>query len=167
MVDLLPSPRPGREAYAFNLAAATYRRMFQVEHPDNLDGDDLWGAALLGAARALARFDASRGVQFRTWAIDCIRYAIMEEMRAQGALPLPMEIDPALAVDTAAAWYGCDWRALVARLPTREREIIHRIYWEGWTAAEIARDWGRHPTRLRQLRVQAEARLRRWALEDT
>lgn len=166
MVNLIPTPRPGNEAYAFNLAAATYRRMFGLGPGAPLDGDDLWGAALLGAARALERWDPHAGVSFQVFAIGRIRAEILDALRTQQRHA--PEIAPECDDFPSVAWEPLkhlDWRLLVERLPPRERAVIRAAYWEGRTMAEVAQEWKRHPTRLRQLKAQAEQRLARWAQE--
>lgn len=81
---IVPTPAPGNEAHALRLARITYTRMVGRRNkalPEPIDRDDLWGAALLGAAKALARWDPERGVQFASYAIHLIRGEILEEMR--------------------------------------------------------------------------------------
>lgn len=50
--------------------------------PAHLDSQDLAGAAVIGLVNAADRFDASRGVQFKTFAEQHIRGAILDELRA-------------------------------------------------------------------------------------
>lgn len=50
--------------------------------PAHLDSHDLASAAVIGLVNAADRFDASRGVQFKTFAEQHIRGAILDELRA-------------------------------------------------------------------------------------
>src|SRR5258708_2697738 len=50
--------------------------------PHNVDRDDLIGAGLLGLLDATAKFDSSRGVQFKTYAELRIRGAILDSLRS-------------------------------------------------------------------------------------
>ena len=79
---------PDRTAYAERLAFMTARR-FRRPDLHNVDAGDLEGAALLGAAKALARFDESRGIPFQTYAISLIRGEIREELRRWDFLTRP------------------------------------------------------------------------------
>ena len=69
-----------REVQAIRLAHATARRMHRGDLSHVLP-EDVEGAALLGAAKALAQWDPSRGVAFRSYAIVLIRAEIRQEMR--------------------------------------------------------------------------------------
>ncbi|CAH2030007.1 FliA/WhiG family RNA polymerase sigma factor [Trichlorobacter ammonificans] len=50
--------------------------------PAHLDSQDLASAAVVGLVNAADRFDSSRGVQFKTFAEQHIRGAILDELRA-------------------------------------------------------------------------------------
>lgn len=167
MFAVLPTPQPGREAYALNLAAAAYWRMFPHGVGAPLDGGDLWGAALLGAAKALARWDPA-GARFEVFAIGRIRAEIIEEMRTQGrqrAGECPPGREEAAGAFSEALTRLL-WQSLLDRLPAREAEVVRRMFYRGETAVEVAQDWKRHPTRVRQLKQQALARLRGWVEEE-
>lgn len=75
-----------REGQAIHLAQNTARRMWRPG-PHGILYDDIEGAALLGAAKALARYDAAHGVKFSTFAIALIRGEILEEARRWDYLP--------------------------------------------------------------------------------
>jgi len=69
-----------RADHALALACATVKRF----RPDGrtLDVDDMFSAALEGAATALHRYDESRGVPFASYAVTIIRCALLNEARA-------------------------------------------------------------------------------------
>ncbi|MBA3260737.1 MAG: sigma-70 family RNA polymerase sigma factor, partial [Gemmatimonadales bacterium] len=48
---------------------------------------DLLGAGSLGLLRALERFEPGRGSAFSTYAVQCIRGAILDELRERDRLP--------------------------------------------------------------------------------
>lgn len=50
--------------------------------PPHLDQEDLMSAAVIGLITAAERFDPTRGVQFKTFAEQHIRGAILDELRA-------------------------------------------------------------------------------------
>ena len=82
----IPRPVEGHEAHALKLARITCKRFTSPKRKgisEEIDRDDLWSAALLGAAKALARWDPDRGVQFSSYAVSLIRGEILEEMRHQ------------------------------------------------------------------------------------
>lgn len=51
--------------------------------PPHLDEDELMSAAVMGLVTSAERFDPSRGIQFKTFAEQRIRGAIMDELRSQ------------------------------------------------------------------------------------
>lgn len=78
---MIPASRhaPERERHAVALAQVTARRWFG--RGSVVSDDDILGAALLGAAKALRLFDPTRGVQFASYAITVIKAEIQEELR--------------------------------------------------------------------------------------
>jgi RNA polymerase sigma factor (sigma-70 family) len=109
MPALLPSPASDREAHAIALAHTTAARWFGrgAVVPD----DDILGAALAGAAEALARYNERESAAFRSWAITRIRGEIVDELRRwdyltpdmRKSLPptdeLPKWLKPPLSLD--------------------------------------------------------------------
>lgn len=83
-----PQTQAEREVYAYKLACKTWQGYVSRLGVDakNFDLDDLLGAAMYGAALALAKFDSSRGTKFSSFAIALIRGAILEEARRQDYL---------------------------------------------------------------------------------
>ena len=77
-----------RERQAVKLAVGTWSRYVKslAGQTGALDLDDLRGAAMLGAAQALRRYDPARGVKFSSFAIASIRGALREETRCQDHL---------------------------------------------------------------------------------
>jgi RNA polymerase sigma factor for flagellar operon FliA len=55
--------------------------------PYRVTGEDLDGAGMVGLVLAVDRFSLRRGVQFRSYAIDCITGAIRECLRREDAAP--------------------------------------------------------------------------------
>lgn len=98
-----------------------------------LDASELVGAGSLGLLRALERFDADRGLAFSTYAVQCIRGAILDELRRRDWMPrglrararriattraqlearlqrcpTPSEVAVALKLTLAEYWKWCD-----------------------------------------------------------
>lgn len=63
---------------------------FTAQLPAHLDPQDLSSAAVIGLIHAADRFDPSRGVQFKTFAEQHIRGAILDELRANDSLSRTM-----------------------------------------------------------------------------
>jgi RNA polymerase sigma factor FliA len=63
---------------------------FAAQLPAHLDPQDLSSAAVIGLIHAADRFDPSRGVQFKTFAEQHIRGAILDELRASDSLSRTM-----------------------------------------------------------------------------
>jgi RNA polymerase sigma factor for flagellar operon FliA len=55
--------------------------------PSHIERDDLVSAGILGLIHAVDRFDPEHGSRFETYAISCIRGAVLEHLRAQDWLP--------------------------------------------------------------------------------
>ncbi|MFT5048624.1 MAG: RNA polymerase sigma factor for flagellar operon FliA [Chlamydiales bacterium] len=55
--------------------------------PPSFDRDDMYGFGMLGLLAAADSWDASRGLQFSTYAYSRIRGAILDELRRQDFLP--------------------------------------------------------------------------------
>jgi RNA polymerase sigma factor for flagellar operon FliA len=63
---------------------------FAAQLPAHLDPQDLASAAVIGLIHAADRFDPGRGVQFKTFAEQHIRGAILDELRASDSLSRTM-----------------------------------------------------------------------------
>jgi len=63
---------------------------FTAHLPAHIDPQDLSSAAVIGLINAADRFDAGRGVQFKTFAEQHIRGAILDELRASDPLSRTM-----------------------------------------------------------------------------
>lgn len=61
-----------------------------VDAPGHVDRDNLEGAGLLGLVEAASRFDGARGSDFRAFAYQRIRGAVLDEMRRN--CPLPQQV---------------------------------------------------------------------------
>ncbi|MFB6357231.1 MAG: RNA polymerase sigma factor WhiG [bacterium] len=55
--------------------------------PPNVDFDDLVGYGTLGLIDAIEKFDHTRGIKFKTYAIPRIRGSILDELRARDWIP--------------------------------------------------------------------------------
>lgn len=58
--------------------------------PAHLDSQDLASAAVIGLVNAADRFDTARGIQFKTFAEQHIRGAILDELRANDSMSRTM-----------------------------------------------------------------------------
>lgn len=103
---------PDREQHAIALAKNTAMRW--LGRGALVDNDDIFGAALLGAAKALDRFDPARGVQFTTFAITLIRAEIQEELRAWDHLSRKMREKASREKQVTGEWPA--WSAPPLRL---------------------------------------------------
>lgn len=63
---------------------------FAMQLPGHLDPQDIASAAVIGLINAADRFDPGRGVQFKTFAEQHIRGAILDELRATDNLSRTM-----------------------------------------------------------------------------
>jgi RNA polymerase sigma factor (sigma-70 family) len=86
-VIAIPAHAPERERQVIGLAAVTAQRWY--DRGDVVDNEDILGAALLGAAKALDRYDEARGVGFASYAIRIIKAEIQEELRRWDHLTRP------------------------------------------------------------------------------
>lgn len=69
--------------FARNIARKFYRERMQL----GVDYGDLEGAAFLGLCSAASRFDAKRGLEFKSYCSVRVRGAIYDHLRATGPLP--------------------------------------------------------------------------------
>ncbi len=95
-----------------------------------LEVTDLLGAGSLGLLRALERFELGRGPAFSTYAVRCIRGAILDDLRERDRLPREVR---ARARRLAAARSRLS--AVHQRSPTpaelaRELDLTLERYWE-------------------------------------
>ncbi len=89
-----------------------------AELPPGIDVENLESAGVLGLVEAAHRFDAGRGVQFKTFAYSRIRGAVLDELRRNSPLPQQLlqqmaqvrqayeELPPPVTVDALAAATG-------------------------------------------------------------
>jgi RNA polymerase sigma factor for flagellar operon FliA len=191
---------PTRSAAARNLATefASNPPMDIVRHaatrllrrlPSMVRYDDLYSAGLTALVEASHRFDARRGVEFRTYAKHRVYGAMLDELRrldtvsrdrrrairegteSPDALPAPRLVDIAAAaavVDpTPSAEDELDRRRAMQRmrdaeamLPPRLRLVLRLRVDEGWTLREIAEHLGVTEARACQLVAEVVRRLR-------
>lgn len=55
--------------------------------PDHVDYDDLYSYGIFGLVNAVDRFDRERGIKFETYAITCIKGAILDGLRTMDWAP--------------------------------------------------------------------------------
>ena len=137
--------------------------------------DDLLGPASLGLVQAALRYDATRGLTFRTFASHRIRGAVLDYLRSidhltrgqrkavkQSGAPEPMWGVSTSAPETqfAGALASEAWRA-VATLCLRDQEIITLYYREQLTMREIGDRLRINESRVSQLHSRAIGLLRR------
>ena len=71
--------------------------------PQHLDQDDLVEAGIIGLIDAAEKFDRTRQVKFKTYAIPRIRGAILDELRAQDWIPRSARKKASLLQDAYSA----------------------------------------------------------------
>jgi RNA polymerase sigma factor for flagellar operon FliA len=154
--------------------------------------DDLVSFGVEGLMRALERFDPARGCAFSTYAYPRIRGAIWDGVRASCRVPgnqyrrLLGQDGPRVFVDSVEevdrAWLAdentppvdsqCDARRLrgylgaaLARLPERDRDLLHKHYWDDQTLLDVGAGLGHtkswasraHARVIEQLRGEMQA----------
>lgn len=144
-----------------------------------LDRDDLEAAGWMGLVEASRRYDAAKGASLGSYAYPFIR-AAMRAALAKGGLrsnraeslsadsdelapaPSSAELDPEASLVHAAA--AAALRSAIERLPPREREVIEgRWLTQGATrVSDLSAQWGVTPARIRQIELEALAKLRRF-----
>jgi RNA polymerase sigma factor for flagellar operon FliA len=157
--------------------------------PSMVRYDDLYSAGLTALVEASHRFDARRGVEFRTYAKHRVYGAMLDELRrldtvsrdrrrairegtdAPDALPAPRLVDLNAAAGvmdpTPSAEDDLDRRRALSRmreaeatLPPRLRLVLKLRVDEGWTLREIADHLGVTEARACQLVGEVVRRLR-------
>jgi RNA polymerase sigma-70 factor (ECF subfamily) len=112
------------------------------------ESDDLLQNALLRLLRALGEvqvtslrdFFGLAAEQMRRELLDLARHHQAHGLTAASSAPRP---DPeAPAEDPADLEKWCAFHEAVERLPTRQREVVGLIYYNGWTQAEVAEHLG-------------------------
>lgn len=125
--------------------------------------DDLIGPAELALVQQAAKFDPTRGVPFRAFALRALAGACLNstrrwEWRVRSASQVSDdrgESDPeADPLTKSRLW------PFVLRLPTRQAEIIMQVYMGDGTVKEAAELLGIHETRASQLHRAALTSLR-------
>ena len=127
-----------------------------------IDAADYRQEARLAWWQASQRYDKARDVALSTYAEGRVRGRI-KDVRKHAThrgrcwfTPLRAARAPSTAPVAREVWL---WRR-VNRLPRRQRYVIIRLYWSGWTLAQIARHLQRHPSRVAQLHRRALRALR-------
>ena len=184
--------RTAREAtilqYIDHVHILAKRLLFRV--PPCVTLDDLIGAGTIGLIQAVDRFEASRGLQFATYAKHRIGGAMLDFLReedplsrterrrtrtanaaAEGALPTTISLEqlPSRESRRVYAHAGCPSSHFVDRadlnsarqlLSARENRVISLLFELGWQSREVARDLGVNESRVSQIKSAALAKLR-------
>jgi len=160
-----------------------------------LERDDLFQAGAIGLMRGLELFDHTRGLSVSTWCTYYIRGAVWRTFQNDGrVVRIPVHVQdskaplpgPALSLDDpGGSWPdgmaseepGAEQRAIeaqrgrrvrraMARLPQRDRDVLHGHVTEERTLVEVAQRlqradgiMGVSPERARQLYAMALRRL--------
>lgn len=162
------------------------RRMRQ-RVPPCVTYDDLTGAGTIGLIEAVDRFDASRGLKFKTYAQHRIWGAMLDFLRKEDPLSrderrrirrslspdvpvtisldqLPQEVANQLAVssDRTAIELAIVGEAQTARrcLSARENRVIGLLYDLGWKNSQVAAELKVNESRVSQIKHRAIAKLR-------
>lgn len=157
--------------------------------PSMVRYDDLYSAGLTALVEASHRFDARRGVEFRTYAKHRVYGAMLDELRrldtvsrdrrrairegteAPDALPAPRLVDISAAASVVDPTPNAEdeldrrramqhMREAEATLPPRLRLVLKLRVDEGWTLREIADHLGVTEARACQLVGEVVRRLR-------
>jgi RNA polymerase sigma factor (sigma-70 family) len=158
--------------------------------PRAVDRDDLHQAARIAAWQAERHYDPARGVPLESFVANCVRWALMEHLRANDPLPrslrneakrildetgeLPVWAVPALPLEElreqhllqdpeemALRHLETERLALaLAALPAREREVLTRYFWRDETYSQIAAGLGISAGRIWAIANRAIHRLR-------
>jgi RNA polymerase sigma factor for flagellar operon FliA len=107
-------------------------RLMSTKLPPHVDLNDLEGAAVIGLLDAAARYDAGRGVSFKTYAEQRIRGAVLDSLREQDWAPRVLR-QKLRAVEKAV----CRIERRLGREPV-DLEICEEL---GITLAELHRLW--------------------------
>ena len=163
------------------IAASVARRL-----PTHVDRDELISLGALGWAEARARFDQSRGVPFAGYAAMRIRGAILDGLRAIDTLSrgdrkrakadssptAPRIVNDQAEVEAAVASEADasdvlqqeelrqELRGALERLPTRDRYILQRHFFDDVPMRAIGVELGVTESRISQIASAAVAKLR-------
>jgi RNA polymerase sigma factor (sigma-70 family) len=137
---------------------------FQKRCPVRMELDDLIDSGIQGLVTAAQRFDASKGVQFATFAQHRIlgairdsqegfypRHVACSDLKLLRSLYIPVEHISTKRIEI---------RQAVSRLKPRHQRLIALYYNEGFTLAEIAKRWAVSERRVSQIRQAAIAALK-------
>jgi RNA polymerase sigma factor (sigma-70 family) len=126
--------------------------------------DDALGAGMVGLARAVRRYDPSRGVTFSSYAAVGIRRSMYKTVRAEmgrrqreGGLG---DFDPLAAAPPDAVELTDLAAALLAGLCPREQEVLRLRYWGGLSMRLAGLRLGLSKQRVQQIEAQALGKLR-------
>lgn len=129
---------------------------------------DVLQTAYLKVLEGRARFHGQSA--FRTWLFAVIRNTAADARRQRRRLRLRLARFALLAPpeatapppDPDAARRTARFRALLARLPDRQREVLHLVFYHDLTLVEAAAVMGVSPGAARQHYARGKARLRQW-----
>lgn len=131
-----------------------------------------YDAALMGLVKAAMVFNPALGHKFSTWACNCIKNAILGEWTTRerrmaahalflGFLPKKLPVDLPVA---RRPWEGATRDGMLAaigpHLDFREQRIVELRKLDGLTLEEVGVVFGLTKERIRQIEIQAMAKLR-------
>lgn len=147
------------------------------------DLDDLICTAWFGVERAILAYRPEKGYRFATYLSHHIANAVRELLGLRGtkSVEATISLDDVLTDDSDTTYSDmledesaaepfeaverdelCSWvRARVEELEHTQRDIIHGMYWDNLSRAEIARQKGLTAAKVAQLQHTALIKLRR------
>lgn len=139
-------------------------------HPAN-DVDILIGAGNEGLVRAAAHFKPGQAVPFKAFAVQRVRWAVLQETRDRRRLrrlearePAELDFVPSNIPAPDATSLDSDVVTRIAKamaqLSAREQWAISQYYWQERTQAEIAHAFHVTESRVCQVLGEAHAKLR-------
>jgi RNA polymerase sigma-70 factor, ECF subfamily len=124
-----------------------------------IDPEDVVQETLSRAWSRRASFDGTR--ELMPWLKTIALRGLLDLREAQGRSPAPLEFDPIAKSAEDPVATRDEVRALLARLPERERVVLERFHRGGESIQDLALDLGLAPGTIKSLLHRARARLAR------
>lgn len=146
-------------------------RSVRTRAPANIRHDDIVSFGREGLLDAARRYDTSRGVSFQAWAALRVRGAIIDGLRAHGVLTRggnsrvvahdPSDVSPSETPEdrVANAEIHQAVRASVARLSSRERRMVERMYFDDESMPRVSAELGVSVSWASRIHARAVAKL--------
>lgn len=150
--------------------------------------NDYYDIGLIGLVKAANKFDPDKGYKFNTWAVQCIRSEILQDIRKGNALtrraninPISLELPtgitnntgtPVLLIDTIDSGFDLEAYVIhreqtellnkaISTLTDREKMILKYKYCKDMSQAEIADEIGVSQAHISRLLKQIIEKLKR------